>query len=103
MLAAVVVLEVVVVSVPVAEPAFVPVVPVVLVPVVDVAFTGEVLGLVVAVTGAFKLDCVVEVSSLTLCVCETKWGVEIDLNMLRIFESRSYSILYTAHTRSSCC
>lgn len=68
--AAAVVVLVVVVSVPVAEPALLPVTEPV--PAFNVAFTGDVLVLLVTTAGAFKLGCVVEISSLTFCVCETE-------------------------------
>lgn len=57
---------VVVVSVPVAMPVLL------VVPdtAFNAAFTDDVLGLHVTI-GAFILDCVVEVSSLTRCACET--------------------------------
>lgn len=74
-----VVVVVVPVSLPVAEPALFPVTAPEPVPAFNVAFTGDVLGLLVTTdAGAFKLDCVVDVSSLTFCVCETEWsGIEI--------------------------
>lgn len=70
LVAVVVVLVVVVVSVPVAELALLPVTTPV--PAFNVAFTGDVLVLLVTTAGAFKLDCVVEVSSLTFCDSETE-------------------------------
>lgn len=68
--AVVVVVVIVLVSVPVAEPALLP--ETVPVPAFNVAFIGDVLGLFVTTAGVFKLDSVVEVSSLTFCVCETE-------------------------------